>query len=272
MNAINQDLDDIIKAKRQQSENENANENANERDADQDEKPLGQVLPQETDNSNDDLLDGEDDDEYFQNAIKEDCYQNAVKEKKKDKWATFANARALHGNMEQIEGTTYCIAFCYIYCRDMLAYSFLRAFAGGKEPTERRKAIFKAIVGFIKDIDETVQPNNFDLIKNSFAVGNPVKLKIKGNINEIFLNYKIINNGFEYSKTKYMYIVPLMPLVCLFLLFAVSDFASFSFILRLCVCFSFTLWPLFCVCSFPLIPPPHSTTTNAKQNTPTYFQ
>ena len=78
--------------------------------------------------------------------------------------------------------------------------------------------IFKAIVGFIEDMDETVQPNNFDLIKNNFAVGNPVKLEIKGKINEIFLNYKIVNNSFEYSKTKYMYVVPLMPLVCLFIL------------------------------------------------------
>ena len=69
-------------------------------------------------------------------------------------------------------------------------------------------------MGFIEDMDETVQPNNFDLIKSSFAVGNPVKLEIKGKINEIFLNYKIVNNSFEYSKTKYMYVAPLMP--CLF--------------------------------------------------------
>ena len=111
MNAINQDLDDIIKAKRQQSDNENANENASERKADQDDKPLVQVSPQKSSNSNDDLLDEEDDDEYFQNAIKEDYYQNAIKEEKKDKWATLANARALHGNMEQIEGNAYCVAF-----------------------------------------------------------------------------------------------------------------------------------------------------------------
>ena len=64
MNAVNQDLDDIIKAKRQQSANENANANA-----DQDDKPWVQVPPQASDNS-DDQLDGEDDEdeEYFQNV------------------------------------------------------------------------------------------------------------------------------------------------------------------------------------------------------------
>ena len=69
MNAVNQDLDDIIKAKRQQSANENVNENANA-NADQDDKPRVQVPPQTLDNS-DDQLDGEDDEDekYFQRTV-----------------------------------------------------------------------------------------------------------------------------------------------------------------------------------------------------------
>ena len=149
MNAVNQDLDDIIKAKRQQSANENVNENANA-NADQDDKPRVQVPPQASDNSDDERFDGEDDEEeeYFQNVIKEDCYKNAVSEEKNDKWATFMNARTLHDDhMEQIEGNAYCVAFCCSFSRAVLANVFIRAVAGGKEPKGTKEGDFQGHCG-----------------------------------------------------------------------------------------------------------------------------